>query len=70
MERRYLIVIVRQPEDSHIKRSVGVPSLRPLSVPQPDEAYFDRLAAFGVACLVAAVVGKLLVTNLSPKQRP
>lgn len=59
--------------EGHVPINRGVPSVRPpasLKPTQADEAYFDRLAAFGVACLVAAVVGKLLVTNLSPKQRP
>ncbi len=32
--------------------------------PQADEQYFDRLVAFGVASLVAAVIGKLLLTAL------
>ena len=51
--------------------SRGVPSVKSpkrLTPPQADEAYFDKLAAFGVACVVAAVVGKLLLTSVSPKR--
>jgi hypothetical protein len=32
-----------------------------------DEQYFEKLAAFGLACLAAAVVGKLVITVLTPK---
>ena len=40
---------------------------RPISLAPPvqiDENYFDRLAAFGLACLVAAFVGKLLMASV------
>lgn len=38
-----------------------------ISLPQVDEQYFEKLAAFGLACLAAAVVGKLVITVLTPK---
>lgn len=38
-----------------------IPQLRPVQV---DENYFDRLAAFGLACLIAAIVGKLVMSSL------
>lgn len=31
---------------------------------QIDENYFDRLAAFGLACLMAAIIGKLVMESL------
>jgi len=33
-----------------------------------DEHYFEKLAAFGLACLAAAIVGKLVMTALTPRQ--
>ena len=38
-----------------------------LSPPQIDESYFEKLAAFGIACLAAAVVGKLTMAVLTPQ---
>ncbi len=32
-----------------------------------DEHYFDRMAAFGLACLAAAIVGKLVIQALSKR---
>lgn len=37
------------------------------SPPQADESYFEKLAAFGLACLAAAIVGKLMMTVLTPQ---
>ena len=37
------------------------------SPPQLDESYFEKLAAFGLACLAAAIVGKLTMALLSPQ---
>ena len=37
------------------------------SPPQADESYFDKLAAFGLACLAAAIVGKLTMAVLTPR---
>lgn len=37
------------------------------SPPQPDERYFEKLAAYGLACLAAAIVGKLMMTVLTPQ---
>ncbi len=39
------------------------------SPPQLDESYFEKLAAFGIACLAAAIVGKLTMTILSPHHK-
>jgi len=41
--------------------------LTQFSPPQVDESYFDRVAAFGLACLAAAIVGKLTMAALSPR---
>lgn len=30
-----------------------------------DEQYFDRLAGFGIACLVAAIIGKLVMSSMN-----
>ena len=54
---------------SPIKLEKPVPSgqatqFRP---PQVNENYFDKLAAFGLACLAAAVVGKLTMAALTPR---
>jgi len=38
-----------------------------LSPPQVDEGYFEKLAAFGIACLAATIVGKLTMTALTPQ---
>jgi hypothetical protein len=43
--------------------------LAQFSPPQVDESYFERLAVFGIACLVAAIVGKLTMTILSPHHK-
>ena len=37
------------------------------SPPRVDESYFEKLAAFGIACLAAAIVGKLTMAALSPR---
>jgi len=37
------------------------------SLPRVDENYFEKLAAFGLACLAAAIVGKLTMALLTPK---
>jgi hypothetical protein len=34
-----------------------------------DESYFDKLLAFGLACLAAAIVGKLTMAALTPQYR-
>ena len=33
-----------------------------------DESYFDKLAAFGIACLAAAIVGKLTMRALTSQR--
>jgi len=37
------------------------------SLPRIDESYFEKLAAFGIACLAAAIVGKLMMAVLTPR---
>jgi hypothetical protein len=39
------------------------------SLPRIDESYFERLAAFGLACLAAAIVGKLTMAALTPQYK-
>lgn len=41
--------------------------LTQFSPPQVDESYFEKLAAFGLACLAAAIVGKLTMAVLTPQ---
>jgi len=38
------------------------------SLSQVDEGYFEKLAAFGIACLAAAIVGKLTMSVLTPRR--
>ena len=40
-----------------------------LSPPKVDESYFEKLAAFGIACLAAAIVGKLTMAALTPQHK-
>lgn len=37
------------------------------SLSQVDEGYFEKLAAFGIACLAAAIVGKFVMAALTPQ---
>ena len=39
------------------------------SLPRIDESYFEKLAAFGLACLAAAIVGKLTMAALTPQHK-
>ena len=41
--------------------------LTQFSPPQVDESYFEKLAVFGLACLAAAIVGKLTMAVLTPQ---
>jgi hypothetical protein len=34
-----------------------------------DESYFDKLLVFGLACLAAAIVGKLTMAALTPQYK-
>ena len=36
---------------------------------QVDESYFERLAVFGLACLAAAIVGRLTMAALTPQYK-
>ena len=38
-----------------------IPQLRPVEI---DENYFDKLATFGLACLMAAIAGKLVMASV------
>ncbi len=43
------------------------PTYKPIAQQRPvqiDSDYFDRLAVFGLACLAAAVVGRLVMGSL------
>jgi len=53
---------------ANLQRPIWVRQPTQLSPPQMDERYFEKLAAFGLACLAAAIVGKLVMTALTPKQ--
>jgi hypothetical protein len=39
------------------------------SPPHLDQSYFEKLAAFGIACLAAAIVGKLVMAALTPQHK-
>jgi hypothetical protein len=39
------------------------------NVPRIDESYFDKLAVFGLACLAAAIVGKLTMAALTQQYK-
>ena len=56
---------------SPIKLEKPVPSGQStqISPPKVDESYFEKLAAFGIACLAAAVVGKLTMAALTPEPK-
>jgi hypothetical protein len=54
--------------DTNLQKPIWVRQPIQLSVPQMEEHYFDKLAAFGLACLAAAIVGKLVMTALTPRQ--
>lgn len=54
--------------DTNLQKPIWVRQPIKLSVPQMEERYFEKLAAFGLACLAAAIVGKLVMTVLTPKQ--
>ena len=48
----------------------SIPVIR-FAQPRPiriGENYFDRLTAFGLACLAAAIVGKLVMASLHDRQ--
>ncbi len=61
-------MIVRDSRVANLQRPILVRQSTQLSPPQMDERYFEKLAAFGLACLAAAIVGKLVMTALTPKQ--
>jgi len=49
----------------NLQRPIPIQQSTQISLPQVDEHYFERLAAFGLACLAAAIVGKLVMTALT-----
>ena len=53
---------------TNLQRPISIWQPTQISPPQVDEHYFEKLAAFGIACLAAAIVGKLVVTALAQKQ--
>ena len=58
-------------QDSKIanpQKTVWAKQSTQLSPPQIDERYFEKLAAFGLACFAAAIVGKLVMTTLTPRR--
>jgi len=58
---------MQQSRVTNLERPILVRQSSQISLPQVDERYFERLAAFGLACLAAAIVGKLVITALTPK---
>ena len=59
---------MQQSKVTNLQRPISVRQPIQISPPQVDEHYFERLAAFGIACLAAAIVGKLVMTALTPKE--
>ena len=58
---------MQQSRVANLQRRISLQPSIQTSLPKVDEQYFDRLAAFGLACLAAAIVGKLVITVLTPK---
>jgi len=58
---------MQQSKVANLQRRISVQQSTQTNRPKVDEQYFDRLAAFGLACLAAAIVGKLVITVLTPK---
>lgn len=58
---------MQQSKVANLQRPFTVQKSTQISLPGVDEQYFDKLAAFGLACLAAAIVGKLVITALTPK---
>ena len=58
---------MQQSRVANLQRRISVQQSTQTNLPKVDEQYFDRLAAFGLACLAAAIVGKLVITVLTPK---
>jgi len=58
---------MQQSRVTNLQRPIVVQQSAQAGLPQVDERYFERLAAFGIACLAAAIVGKLVMTALTPK---
>ena len=56
---------MQQPRVTNPQRPIPVQQYTEISLPRVDERYFERLAAFGLACLAAAIVGKLVMTALT-----
>lgn len=59
---------MQQSRVTNLERPIPVRQYSQIRLPQMDERYFERLAAFGLACLAAAIVGKLMMTALTPRQ--
>ena len=60
-------MITKDSRVANLQRPIWVRQSTQLSPPQMDERYFEKLAAFGLACFVAAIVGKLVMTASTPK---
>lgn len=58
---------MQQSKVANLQRPISVQQSTQINLPKVDEQYFDKLAAFGLACLAAAIVGKLVITALTPK---
>jgi len=52
-----------------LKRPVQSRQSTQFNLSRVDESYFNRLAVFGIACLAAAIVGKLTMTALTPQYK-
>ena len=60
--------MVQESRIPNVQRPILVQPLSQTSLPKPDEHYFDKLAAFGIACLAAAIVGKAVLASLNRKK--
>jgi len=58
-----------QPSPTELEKPVQSGQLTQFSPPQVDESYFEKLAALGIACLAAAIVGKLVMAALTPQHK-
>jgi len=54
-----------QPSPVKLEKTTLSGQLIQFSPPRVDESYFEKLAVFGIACLVAAIVGRLTMAALT-----
>ena len=61
-------MVIQTSKTANVQYSGWVRQPAKVTPPEIDEHYFEKMAAFGLACLAAAIVGQLVMTSLSPTQ--